>query len=1704
MTARNLLSILWMLAAAVVRAEDVREVQLGGAVERQLPGQASFMEWTQDPERLQTLAGDRLESREVLGEDVRTVKLRDVVPPIRFPSGVADIPSSYVERLRTVLEEMQHLDNVRLHLVGHADDQPLSEALAEIYGDNAGLSRERAGEVAEFLQHTLALPAESVSFEWAGDRQPVASNATPEGKALNRRVEVEVWYDEVGEKPVLEEVVVPAQIRRVKVCRTETVCKLRYREGHAHRARVKNLVTPLHSSGETVGLPEGFRRQVEQALRNLRDKRNVRVRLIGFTDDTPLTGRAERIYGTHLALSKAKAQRVALALAEALDLSTGMIESEGRGASQPLASSETARGRALNRRVEVEFWYDDPLQELPDEPQRCPDDPGAELVTRVYDPPWGRIPPLAIEDGEATPPPGYHDDLRRALSDVADRTHPRLRFVGYTSNERLDRRTARVYGDDVGLSTARARRTMERIQVELGLVDDQVEHEGRGYVHSSDVVNAGFLQGDGSHVVVEVVYDELRVLDDYEGVDVVPITRELEAKDPLALNLMRITVDGEPLDDPHRSSADIQRCTDVALEQADIRFRFDGLEADRRLSVRAQPDRVPLQVSPDGGTLAPSVRFRAYANYAHFLARSEVRIFEREQSVQSEPVAVVEVAEGGIATWQPALTARPALELKYVLRAYDEAGGFDETAARPLRMEFAGATDRARAGPAGAAGAGTEAEAAETAGEDRSRDPLLAGYGESELAVRNIALGNVGAVQVHGRGIPPRHTVWFAGHPVPIDEEGSFVAEALLPRGLHTVEVAVLDEAGNGELFLRDLEFGGNEWFYVGMADLTLGTSRTDAPAETLVGVDNPLGDGTETDGRLAFYVTGRFGEDWKLTASADTREAPVEDLFSNFLDKSPESLLRRIDPDDHYPTFGDDATVEETAPTQGRFFLKLNQGENHALWGNFKVGYLGNELAQVERGLYGANLHYQSRGTTSSGEQRVVIDGFAAEPGTVARREEFRGTGGSLYFLGQQDLLTGSDRVRIEVRDKDSGLVSSVVQLTPVLDYDVDYLQGRILLSEPLASTADDSLLVRTGGLSGDETWLVVQYEYTPGFDDVDATSLGGQAHYWLNDHVKLGLTSNSNQEGGADSSLYAADLTVRKSADSWLKVQAGRSEGLLSSSLRSDDGGFSFLDGGFPSLSRADASAYRADISIAFGDFFAGSRGRLSLYAQDLGAGYAAPGLITLKDTKLFGGVFRLPLTEKLQLAAKTDRRIEDDGLETTAQELDVRYQLSDLWSLSAGLRNDLREDHSAWVPSTQEQGERTDAVVQLGYDTRERWRGYGFVQSTLATSGNREDNGRIGIGGAYRVSDRLRFEGEVSHGDLGLGGKLGTGYQYSERTNLYANYTLQDERAENGLKTRTGSLISGARTRLSDSASVYLEDRYQHTEWTSGLTQAAGISLVPAEGWSLGANWDFGTLKDRQTGAETRRQAGGGRVGYASDRIQLASAIEYRFDDTEGFDGTWSDRITWLFRNTLKYQMTTDWRLVGKLDHSESESSLGPFHDGSYTEAVVGYAYRPVLHDRLNALAKYTYFYNLPTADQAIVRDLSAQFVQKSHIASFDLMYDLTANWSLGGKYAYRLGQVSLDREDPDFFDNNAHLYILRADWRFREHWEGSVEMRMLDAPDLEDRRSGALLSFYRYLGEHFKVGVGYNFTDFSDDLTDLSYDHHGFFVNLVGTF
>src|SRR5690606_26911463 len=137
------------------------------------------------------------------------------------------------------------------------------------------------------------------------------------------------------------------------------------------------------------------------------------------------------------------------------------------------------------------------------------------------------------------------------------------------------------------------------------------------------------------------------------------------------------------------------------------------------------------------------------------------------------------------------------------------------------------------------------------------------------------------------------------------------------------------------------------------------------------------------------------------------------------------------------------------------------------------------------------------------------------------------------------------------------------------------------------------------------------------------------------------------------------------------------------------------------------------------------------------------------------------------------------------------------------------------------------------------------------------------------------------------------------------------------------------------------------------STGLTHATGITLAPTERLNLGLSTDIGTLEDSLTGAETERRAIGVHAGYGFDALQLSGAIEYRLDDVEQLDLEHNERETWLFRSAFKYQVSPSARLLGKFDHSDSTSSLGTFYDGGYTEAVVGYAYRPVYHDRLNAL-------------------------------------------------------------------------------------------------------------------------------------------------------
>jgi len=76
----------------------------------------------------------------------------------------------------------------QVRVIGHTDNVAISR---DGFANNQVLSEKRAQSVAQVL---MAKGVDSTRLQVAGmgDKQPVASNDSPQGRALNRRVEIEV------------------------------------------------------------------------------------------------------------------------------------------------------------------------------------------------------------------------------------------------------------------------------------------------------------------------------------------------------------------------------------------------------------------------------------------------------------------------------------------------------------------------------------------------------------------------------------------------------------------------------------------------------------------------------------------------------------------------------------------------------------------------------------------------------------------------------------------------------------------------------------------------------------------------------------------------------------------------------------------------------------------------------------------------------------------------------------------------------------------------------------------------------------------------------------------------------------------------------------------------------------------------------------------------------------------------------------------------------------------------------------------------------------------------------------------------------------------------------------------------------------------------------------------------------------------------
>lgn len=100
-----------------------------------------------------------------------------------FPVGESEIRSSNFPLLNKIAKAIDEFDDPTVVVEGHTDASGSTET-------NQKLSEARAQKVGAFLVQVGDLPADHVKTEGFGESRPVATNETPQGRALNRRIEI--------------------------------------------------------------------------------------------------------------------------------------------------------------------------------------------------------------------------------------------------------------------------------------------------------------------------------------------------------------------------------------------------------------------------------------------------------------------------------------------------------------------------------------------------------------------------------------------------------------------------------------------------------------------------------------------------------------------------------------------------------------------------------------------------------------------------------------------------------------------------------------------------------------------------------------------------------------------------------------------------------------------------------------------------------------------------------------------------------------------------------------------------------------------------------------------------------------------------------------------------------------------------------------------------------------------------------------------------------------------------------------------------------------------------------------------------------------------------------------------------------------------------------------------------------------------------
>jgi len=138
---------------------------------------------------------NNLEAKITVREDIKGVVI-ELQEKILFDSGRSDIKPESLPLL-TKIAQLLSVFNNEIVVEGHTDNVPINRGY---YQSNWELSADRAVKVVRFLVENKGVSPERVTAVGAGEYRPIASNATPEGRQKNRRVNILIVTKSEGEK----------------------------------------------------------------------------------------------------------------------------------------------------------------------------------------------------------------------------------------------------------------------------------------------------------------------------------------------------------------------------------------------------------------------------------------------------------------------------------------------------------------------------------------------------------------------------------------------------------------------------------------------------------------------------------------------------------------------------------------------------------------------------------------------------------------------------------------------------------------------------------------------------------------------------------------------------------------------------------------------------------------------------------------------------------------------------------------------------------------------------------------------------------------------------------------------------------------------------------------------------------------------------------------------------------------------------------------------------------------------------------------------------------------------------------------------------------------------------------------------------------------------------------------------------------------